>query len=228
MSPLIVQLPTSRRCGSQVLCTVFAQGPELIVTHFLLGAHADIGGGSHGNDIPNSLSFIPLRWMIKECLLAGTGLLFDQDVLKSFGFDFKAFGESLSNDILRPLGLTLQQFGFDEMLGQASPASPMINGTVNSPISSPTLAGLSLPSFPLSAMSVGYNSLSLLSNTVSEIKKWVGQDVYLAVKHEQDIADCAAKVWDQLVLQQLWWALEVLPMLTTYQNPDGTWVRKRM
>ena len=52
-----------------------------------IGAHSDIGGGSHANTEPGSLSFVPLRWMIKECLIAGAGILFEADVLSKFEFD---------------------------------------------------------------------------------------------------------------------------------------------
>lgn len=59
------------------------------------GCHADIGGGSHPNKIRESLSHIPLRWMIKESLLAGSGILFDLRYLKSLGINVKALSEEL-------------------------------------------------------------------------------------------------------------------------------------
>lgn len=47
--------------------------------HFFPGAHADIGGGSHHNRLRNSLSYIPLRWMIREVEEAKCGILFDAE-----------------------------------------------------------------------------------------------------------------------------------------------------
>lgn len=39
----------------------------------------DVGGGNTEDDAPNSLSYIPLRWMIKEILEANTGIIFKDD-----------------------------------------------------------------------------------------------------------------------------------------------------
>ena len=58
----------------------------LSMTFIILpGCHADIGGGSHEDDVDTSLSNITLRWMIRECFLAKTGILFDTDLLDDLG-----------------------------------------------------------------------------------------------------------------------------------------------
>ncbi|TFK66017.1 hypothetical protein BDN72DRAFT_900199 [Pluteus cervinus] len=46
------------------------------------GCHSDIGGGS-GSD----LAFIPLRWMIRECIQSDAGIIFDDDMLFKLGFN---------------------------------------------------------------------------------------------------------------------------------------------
>ncbi|KAJ7483420.1 hypothetical protein FB451DRAFT_1393527 [Mycena latifolia] len=51
------------------------------------GCHCDVGGGSVGNDTRHSLARIPLRWMIRECFKAGTGMIFDTQRLKTLGLD---------------------------------------------------------------------------------------------------------------------------------------------
>ncbi|EPQ60078.1 hypothetical protein GLOTRDRAFT_112845 [Gloeophyllum trabeum ATCC 11539] len=51
------------------------------------GCHADVGGGSVRNDTPHSLSRIPLRWMVRQCFLARTGILFHGRALRAFGVD---------------------------------------------------------------------------------------------------------------------------------------------
>ncbi|KDR69942.1 hypothetical protein GALMADRAFT_76620 [Galerina marginata CBS 339.88] len=148
------------------------------------GAHADVGGGSHKNDVQESLSYIPLRWMIKECLLAGTGVLFDQRALSLIDY-----------------------FG------------------------SPSLSLSSFPSFFSALQPANIGFVSIPSNAILEIQNLFGHNhplLNLAIKHAKDATDCVAKVWDQLQMQRAWWALEVLPMLTTYQRPDGVWVRKRV
>ncbi|KAI0278629.1 hypothetical protein BGY98DRAFT_916781 [Russula aff. rugulosa BPL654] len=51
------------------------------------GCHSDIGGGSVPNGTRNSLPRIPLRWMIRQCFLANTGIQFYRKTLKHIGLD---------------------------------------------------------------------------------------------------------------------------------------------
>jgi len=51
------------------------------------GCHCDIGGGSVKNGTRNSLARIPLRWMIRQCFLADTGIMFHKDTLLKVGLD---------------------------------------------------------------------------------------------------------------------------------------------
>ncbi|KAJ7720856.1 hypothetical protein DFH07DRAFT_304164 [Mycena maculata] len=51
------------------------------------GCHTDVGGGSVPNDTRHSLARIPLRWMIRECFKADTGMLFDPHRLQQLGLD---------------------------------------------------------------------------------------------------------------------------------------------
>ncbi|KAF9786707.1 hypothetical protein BJ322DRAFT_667687 [Thelephora terrestris] len=51
------------------------------------GCHCDVGGGAVKNGTRHALSRIPLRWMIRECFLAHTGIMFKTDGLKEVGLD---------------------------------------------------------------------------------------------------------------------------------------------
>ncbi|KAL0575406.1 hypothetical protein V5O48_006577 [Marasmius crinis-equi] len=51
------------------------------------GCHSDVGGGSVVNSTRHSLARIPLRWMIRECFKAGTGIMFDSQRLRDVGLD---------------------------------------------------------------------------------------------------------------------------------------------
>ncbi|KAJ6530943.1 hypothetical protein DFH09DRAFT_1183741 [Mycena vulgaris] len=51
------------------------------------GCHCDVGGGSVQNDTRHSLARIPLRWMIRECFQAQTGMIFDAQRLQELGLD---------------------------------------------------------------------------------------------------------------------------------------------
>jgi Uncharacterized alpha/beta hydrolase domain (DUF2235) len=49
--------------------------------------HLDVGGGSVVNETPHSLARIPLRWMIRQCFLTNTGIIFQRDRLRTIGLD---------------------------------------------------------------------------------------------------------------------------------------------
>ena len=52
-----------------------------------MSIYADVGGGSVVNGTRNSLARIPLRWMIRQCFLANTGIMFHKDTFYKIGMD---------------------------------------------------------------------------------------------------------------------------------------------
>ncbi|KAJ6479746.1 hypothetical protein C8R45DRAFT_1216250 [Mycena sanguinolenta] len=73
-----------------------ARNPELESGHnaktdvkqvWFAGAHCDVGGGSVLNGTTNALSRIPLRWMIRECFVTKTGILFKAVKLRTAGLE---------------------------------------------------------------------------------------------------------------------------------------------
>ncbi|KAF9461016.1 hypothetical protein BDZ94DRAFT_861028 [Collybia nuda] len=51
------------------------------------GCHCDVGGGSVDNGTEHNLARIPLRWMIRECFKAETGILFITEDLRTSGIN---------------------------------------------------------------------------------------------------------------------------------------------
>jgi len=51
------------------------------------GCHCDVGGGSVANGTRNSLARIPLRWMIRQCFLKETGIMFHKHTFTKVGLD---------------------------------------------------------------------------------------------------------------------------------------------
>lgn len=47
----------------------------------------DVGGGAVENDTRNALARIPLRWMVRQCFLADTGIMFNSQLLAQIGLD---------------------------------------------------------------------------------------------------------------------------------------------
>jgi uncharacterized protein (DUF2235 family) len=151
------------------------------------GCHADVGGGSHPTDRLSSLSFVPLRWMIKECILCKTGIQFDLDYLQEvLDFDFERLLEDMKEkDIkIKDLGegyADLQKYVSENDLHH--PANKSI---------------------------IFHEHQTLRQRFRS---------------HASDILD---DIFDQLILVWFWWVLEIIPMLYTYQNQQGDWIRRRM
>ena len=69
-----------------------------------MSIYADVGGGSVVNRTRNSLARIPLRWMVRQCFVAGTGIMFHKDTFFKIGLD----PNSLYPDILPRPPMILQ------------------------------------------------------------------------------------------------------------------------
>ena len=180
-----------------------------------IGCHADIGGGSHHNRLKGSLSFIPLRWMIKEAIIAGTGILFKKDCLKSLNFDFMELASEPDR-----VGLDVQITGLDPDL--------LVHPVVQSMPSPSTPEGLLSPIFsPTSQTSFPFVPF-FIPNTMTPLLEQSQCRLIDAVQHVMGIGDAISKVYDQLLEAKHWWILENIPTLTMYQEPTGDWTRKRM
>ena len=111
--------------------------------------------------------------MIKECILAKTGIQFDMDYLK--------------HEL---------EFDLEETKGMNNNQGIAQNAQENEALRADTK--------------------STVSNGTAET-------------HSHHWADILDKVFDQLALfWWFWWILELIPMLTTYQDPQGNWIRLRM
>jgi len=64
-----------------------AKHPTDVEEVWFVGSHCDVGGGSVTNHTPDTLARIPLRWMIRECFKAKTGIMFVSDSLPDIGLD---------------------------------------------------------------------------------------------------------------------------------------------
>lgn len=150
------------------------------------GCHADVGGGSHSTRRNRSLSSIPLRWMIKECILAKTGIQFDLEYLKeSVDFDFNGLLEEMGEK-----GVEVEDLGvgYEGLRGYADEVPPSI--------------------------------------VVESANGGSVQTCYARANgYPPDRCD---NIFDQLILVWLWWLIEFIPTLFTYQDAGGNWVRLRL
>jgi hypothetical protein len=85
-TPMVVRMPpTSKKCGLLVLTVVRWSSISVDSTH--LKRPIDVGGGAVRNEIRNNLARIPLRWMIRQCFVTKTGILFHREMFPVFGMD---------------------------------------------------------------------------------------------------------------------------------------------
>ncbi|KAF8687853.1 hypothetical protein AX14_003639 [Amanita brunnescens Koide BX004] len=143
------------------------------------GAHADVGGDSKQHNM--SLQLIPLRWMIKECLLAMTQIQFDVDYLRfSLNFDFRDFAQEMKTK-----NITFENLG--------------ANGR-------------------------DFRRYDSVAKTSKLDRTEIAPEANTLVQGIHDVFD---RVFDPLN-SGIWWILEFIPFLTTRQDSQGNWIRKRI
>ncbi len=87
-SPTLIGLLTSKKCGSLVFIVVSHNTMAVPFSpHLLMGIVLDIGGGSILNNTRHALARIPLRWMVRQCFILHTGILFYKTMFKDIGLD---------------------------------------------------------------------------------------------------------------------------------------------
>ena len=195
------------------------------------GCHCDIGGGSVQNGTRHTLARIPLRWMIRQCFLTNTGIIFDKDMLKSvMGIDADTLYPKVRD---RPARLpATQDSSLAERVRQPLPVFVFlkaINGLLMLPFT--MLFNFAMKPF---------NHLWLLIK-YTRAGKWVrglfgrkGQEtkaVQTTVVVEQQDApfeseeveernDALCPEYDQLSLAWFWWILESIPFRFREQKGD--------
>ncbi|CAE6489699.1 unnamed protein product [Rhizoctonia solani] len=157
------------------------------------GAHCDVGGGSVPNDTVNNLARIPLRWMIRECFLNNTGILFHSAELEEIGLS----PASLWPTVKIPTPVS------DGHKPQATDAT-----LVDSPLQSPDPASSTTH---INGTGTGTVQASLIPP----------EPIKLA--SEEDAKDALTPIYDQLSIAKWWWFLELLPMKQKYQRHDQSW-----
>ncbi|KAI5998207.1 hypothetical protein EDD15DRAFT_2409048 [Pisolithus albus] len=92
------------------------------------GCHRDVGGGAMENGTRHSLSRISLRWMIRECFKAKTGILFHRSDFQQIGMDPKTLYPHVRQ---RPPALTSASRTTSLLLrkSEGDLSSPDIEGT---------------------------------------------------------------------------------------------------
>ncbi|KIL60381.1 hypothetical protein M378DRAFT_130749 [Amanita muscaria Koide BX008] len=162
------------------------------------GTHADVGGGSHDVKRSSSLSFIPLRWMIKECILSETGIMFDLNYLQDdLDFDFDGLLKEIGDETEKQKRI-IQYVGLKACRDAQVEERNRYHGTKDA--AKDTTHTEDDPRPRLLIQRIGRHARDILD----------------------DIFDQLVIFW------YFWWMLEMIPMLYAYQDFHGNWIRRRM
>lgn len=192
---------------------------------------ADVGGGSVENGTRHTLARIPLRWMIRQCFLANTGIRFHSALLPKVGLD----PHSLYPDVKeRPPALYISSYA----PGASSIPTTVVSKAAELPPSPSTDAGTpvsTLSATPLLASTSTDTTKTLVSFTEDALASGLTVDEWLQrlreqdaplTEEEEDLADALSPIYDQLSLAKGWWSLEVVPLRQRYQTVHDKWEDK--
>jgi hypothetical protein len=147
--------------------------------------------------------------MIKECLV-NTDIIFNLDYLRTIDFDLLELAHDLVDE-----GVDIEARGFDiEVLKALAKEDENRSHEEESAAKSQSHVEESAakPETP-----------NVIQSALAALPR-ISNALILARLR----ADVLAQIFDQLAARWPWWVLEHIPMLATYQQQDGTWIRKRM
>ncbi|KAI0705165.1 hypothetical protein BC835DRAFT_1314637 [Cytidiella melzeri] len=192
------------------------------------GCHCDVGGGSVKNGTRHNLARIPLRWMIRQCFLANTGIRFHKSLLRNVGLDPASL-----YPIVKPRPSAL----YVSTLQTNSPPSlpkPFVTELATSDIhTSIPPSDADVPPAPVSATPLVANPSTMTAQTlinhadtklsVSAMLKTLADEPRVLTEEEEDLADALCPIYDQLDVAPGWWSLEVVPLPQRYQKLNDEW-----
>ena len=202
------------------------------------GCHCDVGGGSVSNDTPHNLARIPLRWMIRQCFLEGTGIQFHTPLLRHVGLDpsslypivkerpaeIYATPENVDSLIQKSIAQhTFYSTRADAHARGASAQDAADQAAASHPLFDPTTPTTPGASPIHERMGTGKafadSSIDLTALSVAALH---------LTEEEEDLLDSLCPIYDQLDIAWGWWALELVPFKHRYQEGHGTkWVATR-
>ncbi|KAF5340127.1 hypothetical protein D9758_013148 [Tetrapyrgos nigripes] len=161
------------------------------------GCHSDVGGGEVTNETEHSLANIPLRWMVRQVMLSGCGIQFDDAALTRLNIP-------PSSSVLWDEPEPAIPPSESQLTG---PVAAQVNGTEVKENGDGTFSSPPAPPNP---------------NEASAVEQARGQAIPIPVS-SLDKLDAKMPLHDSLQEDKLWWLLEVLPLKYEWQDADGKW-----
>lgn len=158
------------------------------------GAHADVGGGAVANESRHMLSRIPLRWMIRQCFLCNTDILFKSAALAETGLDLHTVYPIClpqKRPVVGPSPRALEQYR---------------SGTLPPLQRRSTVLGLS------SKIEERFSHDPPTLDFEINGRKYTYNEAELLPEQVEDHFDALSAINDQLVIAKGWWVLEFWPI----------------
>ncbi|KLO09282.1 hypothetical protein SCHPADRAFT_907921 [Schizopora paradoxa] len=199
--------------------------PTDVLEVWFAGCHCDVGGGSVKNDTRHSLARIPLRWMIRQCFAADSGIQFQAEKLHEIGLDPDSLYPYCKD---RPPPVSVP---YPPPEPNASPKNKKKGKKNNGPKREGDRGGAEadVEDDELAFFSEEEDDLlSLLGSDDEEEDDPWGPEAWVMETHrkseeEEEMLDALCPMYDQLELSPGWWLLECVPINQRVQKPDGTW-----
>ena len=145
---------------------------------------SDVGGGSVENGTRHSLARITLRWMVRECFRANTGIVFDAHMLKhEIGLDV--------NSVLE--------------------APTLLSSPLPSPHPSSILPSEKPRSEPPTSPTSRYRPLSWIKGKPSRDNATKDPKPPYKGEYQEEVDDAISPIFDQLDMHWYWKAMEYIP-----------------
>ena len=175
---------------------------------WFMGCHADVGGGAVPNEERHMLSRIPLRWMIRQCFLCNTGIIFDTAAMAEVGLDVHTLWpvcNTLPKPVVGPSPKMMEKYETG-LLGPISRRSTALDSATeeNEDVEK----------------EIQESRFEASEDRLSPTGDWIPEQV-------EDYFDAMAPLNDQLVIAKGWWVLEVWPIKVRIQRDDSDdWEKK--
>jgi hypothetical protein len=155
----------------------------------------DVGGGSVKNDVKHSLARITLRWMVRECFKANTGILFQTEEIRAIGID----PASLWPEVLpRPEARSAK--GRELFSVPRKSFFSSLKSAIKEKATAPTKTRKS-------PGRIVHPHGNLLTDGLTE--------------EDLELEDALQTTHDQLLIKLAWWILEVIPLTYRYQHDES-------
>ena len=179
---------------------------QRIADTLLTGVPSDVGGGAVKNGERHSLARIPLRWMVKECFDANTGIIFDSHMLKH------QIGLVMDNKDKYPEYSTCE-------CKELEPPSSATDGPTESKSDNRASWGRRLASpFKWAWGQLTSHTPKATSNTTPDVTPTdTSKDIFdqkrftFEGSNQEELHDVLSKIHDGLKSQPAWWITEYWP-----------------